>query len=97
VGQLAQSGKYAARGSAECANHAIRIRIAVVRRRGDAAEGVNSCKTVAAGLAAGKKSKALCSRHNIPLLICLGVPVSAADLYSALLRRAGRAEGEKVS
>lgn len=64
MGQLARRGRYASKGSAECAHHAIWISVAVVWKRGDAAEGINGCTTVAAGIEEGKKGKAQCITHG---------------------------------
>jgi len=59
MGQLARKGRHASQCSAKCAHHEIWIRVEVVRRRGDAAEGINGCTAVAPGIEAGKKGKAL--------------------------------------
>jgi hypothetical protein len=52
VGELAERGGHAASSSSVCAHHALWIPVAVVRRRGDAAEDFDSSTSAAAGLAA---------------------------------------------
>jgi len=52
LGQMARRGRHTSGGSSACAYHAIRIPVAVVRRRSGAVKGVDGSTATAAGIAA---------------------------------------------
>lgn len=63
MGQLAGRRKHAANSSAEWTHYAIWISVAVVWRRGDAAEGIDSGSAVAAGPTTEERGAVPSTRH----------------------------------